>query len=103
MASVVIEIDDEKLYEAIQDADRLPDVLGEIASRITANANALGSSFRTGLFYDRSIGQRVGDTQPEYGGDVKRKGKAMVGIVHPMNYAAMKDNYEHNTLLKAAR
>lgn len=103
MADVVIKIDENKLYEAIQNAEDLPEVLGEITSRITANANTLGSSFRTGLFYDRSIGQRVGDTQPEYGGDVKRKGRSMVGIVHPRNYAAMKDNYEHNTLLKAAR
>jgi hypothetical protein len=43
----------------------------------------------------------VGGTQPAYVGDVRMGRRGYVGIVHPGNYAAMKDNYENNTLLKA--
>lgn len=94
-------VDKEKIEEAIQDADGLPETLRGYVSQITAKANSLSSGYRTGYFYDRSKNQRFGGTQPKYSGDVKRVKRSVVGIIHPKNYAAMKDNHEHNTLLKS--
>jgi hypothetical protein len=98
-----IEINGEAVFSAIQDADNLPEVLGEHTERIIGNANMLGSSFRTGIYHDHATGKTLGNTQPVYGGNVERMSSTVVGLVHPKNYAAMKDNYENNTLLKAAR
>lgn len=103
MADVVVEIDEKKLYEAVQDAEDLPSVIGDITNRIIAQANAFSAGFRTGIYHDHQTGETLGDTQPDYGGNVKKVGKTIVGIVHPKNYAAIKDNYENNTLLKSAR
>ncbi len=98
---ITVEIDDEKLREAIGDAPNLPDVLDDAVRQITRNANSLSAGYRTGIWHDPKTGERRGDTQPKYDGDVQRKRKGYVGIVHPKNYAAMKDNHEHNTLLKS--
>ena len=103
MARLEIRIDENKLFEAIQDAEDLPKVIEEYTRRIEGQANSMSSSFRTGIFHDHQTKQTLGDTKPEYGGDVQRKGRSVVGIVHPKNYSAMKDNYENNTLLKAVR
>ena len=102
-ATLTVKLDKEKLEQAVQDADGLPPVLGDAVQKVLANANMLSSGFRTGIYHDHRTGETLGDTQPEYGGDVARKGRSMVGIVHPRNYAAMKDNYENNTMLKALR
>lgn len=102
-ATITVKIDDEKLYEAVQNADGLPDTLEEAVQSVISNANASSAGYRTGIFHDHMTGEKRGDTQPVYGGDVARKGRSMVGIVHPMNYAAHKDNYENNTMLKALR
>lgn len=102
MASkVTVSLDGKKLYEAVQESDGLPDAIQSVASRIASNANALGSSFRTGIFHDHETGETLGDTQPQYGYDVARKGRSIIGIVMPKNYAAMKDTHENNTLLKS--
>ena len=103
MADVDVEIDASRLFVAIQDAESLPDVLGEYVQRISGNANAASAGFRTGIFHDHDTGETRGDTQPVYKGNVKRKGRSMVGLVYTGNYAAQKDNYENNTLLKSAR
>ncbi|MBR3326767.1 MAG: hypothetical protein IKG22_05530 [Atopobiaceae bacterium] len=103
MASVEIDIDEEKLYMAVQDAEGTESALNEAVNAITSRANALSSGFRTGRYYDREAHELKGDTQPSYKGDVRRMGKTEVGIVYTANYAAMKDNMEHNTLLKSVR
>lgn len=103
MASVDVKIDRQALFVAIQDAESLPDVLTEHVKRISGNANASSSGFRTGIFHDHQSGETRGNTQPVYSGNVERKGRSMVGLVFTGNYAAQKDNYENNTLLKAAR
>ena len=81
--------------------------------RIASTANALGSQYRTGLYHRGATygggndkGRRsgvVGNTQPVYGMKVKGGGHTSVGIIYCANYAAMKDNMLHNTLLKAVR
>ena len=101
MADFRVEIHRDKLRQAVQDAEGLPAALGEAVSQITAKANALGAGYRTGIWHDPETREERGDTQPVYEGDVQRRGKSQVGIVHPGNYAAMKDNHEHNTLLKS--
>ena len=101
MAELEIEIDGEKLYQAVQDAEGLRSLLQRETSRITANANANGSGFATGYYYRDHKAPAVGGTHPVYEGDVQRRKRTLVGIIHPANYAAMKDNHKNNTLLKS--
>lgn len=68
-----------------------------------ADANASSAGFRTGIYHRNHRSPGVGNTQPRYAGDVIRMdGYWPVGIVHPANYAAMRDNMENNTLVKVA-
>lgn len=101
VANVEVVIDEAKLQKAVSEAEGLFGPLSEATSEITAKANAMGAGFRTGVWHDPKTGEKKGDTEPEYTGDVIYGRRGYVGIVHPANYAAMKDNYEHNTLLKA--
>ena len=101
MADVVVEIDGERLYEAIQDADGTAPLLEQYAQSVTARANALAAGYRTGRFYDRSEGVLKGDTQAEYKTNTKKMGRSQVALVYTANYAAQKENMEHNTLLKS--
>lgn len=89
------------LRRAVSTAEDLDSALAEAVDKIVFNANALSSNFRTGIYHDHETGETRGDTQPEYAGDVVMGRKGYVGIVHPANYAAMKDNYENNTLLSS--
>ena len=98
---VRVDLDKKKLYETIQESEGLPSTLQGYVSQITGKANALSSGFRTEETRDYSTGQMVGGTQPRYAGDVEKKRNTVVGLIHPTNYAAMKDNYLHNTLLKS--
>lgn len=101
VGSVEVVIDEQKLRDAVSQADGLQGILEEKTNAIIARANALGSGYRTGIWHDPATREKKGDTQPEYGGDVIYGHRGYVGIVHPNNYAALKDNYENNTLLKA--
>ena len=73
------------------------------ASAISGNANALGAGFRTGYYHRDHKSPAVGGTAPEYGYEKAEKSTkyGYVSTVHPLNYAAMKDTYQNNTLLKA--
>lgn len=92
-----------KLKAAVREAEGLEAPIREAVDLITARANAMSSSYRTKTMH--VDGQLVGNTQPRYEGDVISTGgrshELTIGIVHAANYAAMKDNYENNTLLKA--
>lgn len=101
MADIEIVIDDAKVRKAIANADSIDEKLGIAANSVVAKANALGAGYRTGYYHVDHKSPAVGGTQPEYGGDVRHYESGPVGIVHPKNYAAMKDNYLHNTMLKA--
>ena len=96
-----VKVDAEKLKQVISNSDELRASMEKHVSRITANANAMSAGYRTGRFYDRAEGRLKGNTQPVYSGDVQKRGGSLVGLIHPGNYAAMKDNHEHNTLLKS--
>lgn len=83
---------------------KAPEVQCEVDAatrRIWSAANAMSSGYRTGLYHRDHKSPAVGNTQPAYDGDVEVRRNAVVGIVHTGNYAAMKDNFENNTLLKA--
>lgn len=75
--------------------------LAEETARIAGRANSLGSGYRTGRYHDHATGEVRGNTQPSYGHSVQMGRRGWVGLVHPKNYAAMKDTKENNTLLKA--
>ena len=100
MASImVIKWDEKALRQAVSHGENLAEALEPLVGAITQRCNSLSSEFRTGIYHVN--GHRVGNTQPRYGGDVKKKKGRVIGIVHPENYSAMKDNMLHNTLLKA--
>ena len=81
-----------------------PEVVAEVeaaTTRIREAASAMSSGYRTGYYHPDHKSPGVGNTQPEYEGNVEMQRSSVVGIVYTGNYAAMKDNAENNTLLKA--
>ncbi len=97
MADVIVDfkIDDEKLWNLVNNGAGTFTLVSRVTDKAAANANAMGAGFRTKKH------RGVGDTAPEYGHDTRRFGKGPVGIVYTGNYAAIKDNHLHNTLLKS--
>ena len=100
-ASCTVELDLTALQQLAGNDNLVRGALDARTAQITARANALGSGFRTGHYHPNHRSPGVGGTQPASVGDVRMGNRGYVGIVHPANYAAMKDNYENNTLLKA--
>ena len=100
-ASCSVELDLTALQQLAGNDNLVRGALDARTAQITARANALGSGFRTGHYHPNHQSPGVGGTQPVYVGDVRMGHRGYVGIVHPGNYAAMKDNYENNTLLKS--
>ena len=101
MADVRIVLDDAKVRKAINDSEGTEGAIQRIAYGIAGRANAMSAGFRTGRYYDRTEGRLKGDTKPRYESDTQKRGKSVVGLVYTGNYAAMKDNHQHNTLLKS--
>ncbi len=101
MADVRIVLDEQKVYDAIQDAEGTPDMLSALSQRFAARANAMSAGYRTGRFYDRTEHRLKGNTQPSFAWNVQKRGRTQVGLVYTANYAAQKHNHEHNTLLKS--
>ena len=101
MGDVDIKLDKAACMRAINASPGLSGALESVTTRITATANALGAGYRTAKYHRDHQSPAVGGTQPKYGGDVRMGKKGPIGIVHPANYAAMKDNHLHNTMLKA--
>ena len=103
MARVTVVIDEEALRHAVSYAEGMEAALSAETEAISGRANSMGAGFRTGLYYIRHGQPKpgVGNKQPIYKGDVRMGNHGYVGLVRSANYAAMKDNYLHNTLLKA--
>ena len=107
MVDVRIEIDERKLKKVAFESDACYQLVLQKRDQSEAMANSLGSGYRTGYYHKG--GHRVpgvGNKQPIYGGSTRRfrtsDGISIpVGIVVTKNYAAMKDNMLHNTLLKS--
>ena len=106
MADVRIEIDERKLRKVAFESDGCYQLVLQKRDQSEAMANSLGSGYRTGYYHRDHKSPAVGGTQPKYGGSTQRfrnsEGISIpVGIVTTKNYAAMKDNMLHNTLLKS--
>ena len=100
MADVQFTIDRSKLRD-VANSDVTVRMVGEKTEQVASKANAMGAGYRTGFYHVGHKSPAVGGTQPVYKSDTQRRGKTIVGIVATGNYAAMKDNHLHNTLLKA--
>ena len=109
MASVKVisvVIDGEKLERAVQEGKGTRAAVKAEADSIRSRANSLGAAYPTERTVRWATREHVGGTVPDYRADVqtfRAKGgiEKPVGIVYTGNYAAMKDNHNHNTLLKA--
>ena len=98
--SVRVDIDQKKLEDAVNFASGTAALLREDVAKRKAHANALAAGYKTPKWHDHTTGETKGGTQAAYGNGVKRGTKGHVGIVYTANYAAQKENHEHNTLLK---
>lgn len=94
-----LSLDMNSVYGAIYKSPGTRKALGEEAEKIAARATALGSGYRTPKWHDHQTGETKGGKAPIYEGEAGER--KCIGIVHPANYAAMKDTYLHNTMLKA--
>lgn len=94
-------LDEEKLRKAATEGQGVADALESEARAIAGRANRLSSGFRTQETTVYATGEHVGGTQPDYGSMAPTSIKNPHALVYTGNYAAMKDNYENNTLLKA--
>lgn len=104
MADVEFSIDREKLWRLICKQDATYQVIRSTADGVAGNANAMSTGYRTKKYHRDHKSPGVGGTQPKYQSNTQRpKGVVPVGIVYTANYAAQKDNHEHNTLLKSLR
>lgn len=103
MASVTVKVDisQRNLERAVNFAEGTESALRSKTSAITSAANAMSAGFRTGYYHRDHKSPAVGGTPASYAGDVEMGRKGYVGIVYTANYAAQKDNYQNNTLLKA--
>jgi hypothetical protein len=101
MANVHFHIDRAKLERLAYSSEGALELVDEAGRRVAENANALGSGYRTPKWHDHATGETKGGTQPMYGSTPKMTSKGARCAVHPKNYAAMKDNVLHNTLLKS--
>ena len=106
MADVRIEIDERKLKKVAFESDACYQLVLKKRDQTEANANAYSAGFTTREVIDFKTHKKVGGQQPKYRGSTRRfrtsDGVSIpVGIVYTANYAAMKDNHDHNTLLKA--
>lgn len=102
MADVEFHIDKEKLWRLACRSDGAYQLVRNAADQVASNANALSAGFRTGKYHRDHKSPGVGGTQPRYQSNTGRpRGIVPVGIAYTANYAAKKDNMQHNTLLKS--
>ena len=99
--NLVIKWDRKAIERVIGESPELKAQVQGVTDRWLSAANSIGAGYRTAIFHRGK--ERVGDTPAQYAGDVQMTDKSPkwpVGMVHPANYSAMKDNTENNTLLK---
>ena len=101
MADVEFKIGDEKLWNLVCKGEGTFTLVSKVTDMVASNANSISSGFRTGLYYRDHKAPPVGNTAPVYKHSTRRTGRTITGLVVTGNYAAMKDNHLHNTLLKS--
>lgn len=101
MGSVEIRWDMAKLGRFCAKAPETVDEIDKAVSRIAATATSMSSGNVTGSYHRDHKSPHVGGTAPVYGSNTQVMTNSAVGIAYTGNYAAMKDNLENNTLLRA--
>lgn len=116
MAEFEVKLDTEAVWRVINESPGTADALGSVCARIAGKANALAAGYKSGIWHDTGSTKPPGHgewhdrgkTYPTKGGtpaqyefDVEKRKSAQVGIVYTANYAAQKENMQHNTLLKS--
>lgn len=83
----------------VQQLPQLKDALTVLANEKAQAANSMSAGFKT---KEATIkGEKKGGKSPIYlAKKAEYRGSSSVALVVTGNYAAIKDNYEHNTLLK---
>ena len=99
--TVKVVLDQRGLEHAINHAPGTEAAIRQKVSNIKAKANALAAGYRTPKWHDHKTGETKGDTPAKYDGSTRLGSRGYVGIVYTANYAAQKENKQHNTLLKA--
>lgn len=95
-------IDRDKLWRFVCKSDGTYQIIRNVADNVASAANAMSAGYKTGKYHREHKSPGVGGSQPVYESNTQRpKGVVPVGIVYTRNYAAMKENHEHNTLLKS--
>lgn len=100
MADVKVEVNMDSVEKAIYSSPGTKPALLKMGQGIARQANSIGAGYKTPRWHDHKTGEVKGGKSPEYGATAGTR--KCICIVHPENYAAMKDNYKHNTLLKAS-
>lgn len=102
MADVEFHINKDKLWRLVCKSEGTYQIVRNVADQVESNANSLSAGYRTGYYHKDHKSPAVGGTQPSYQANTGRpRGTVPVGIVYTGNYAAQKDNLQHNTLLKS--
>lgn len=96
-----LHLDEQAAKGAIDNADGLQALLADKSGAIASAANASSAGNLTQETVRWATKEHVGGQAPQYVSDVKRGRKGWVGIASTGNYAARKDNYENNTLVKS--
>lgn len=96
-----VEIDKKALYGVLAQSSALHGMVNDATAKIGQRASSMSAGFRTGYYHKDHKSPAVGGTQAKYEHDVTTFKGLPVGIVHPANYAGMKDNHDNNTMLKA--
>ena len=102
MADVSVKVELDADWE--QTIKKLPGVKGALtkeAKRMCESANSMAAGYKSGLFYDPKTKSYIGETQAVYASKSARAyADDTVALVYTRNYAAKKENLEHNTLAK---
>lgn len=106
MASTLVITSIDKDPIKIFQSQECKEAVTNLAKEIASKANSMSAHFRTELFYPPGSNEpleNVGNQQPKYGAinAINSAKSGCVALVVEANYAAIKDNHLHNTLLKA--
>jgi hypothetical protein len=101
MADVKFTIDREKVWRLACKSDGTYQLVRSAGDATAGKANALSAGFKTGRYHPNHKSPGVGGTQPSYRSNTRRNPTVPTAIVYTANYAAQKDNMQHNTLLKS--
>lgn len=101
MGNVVRLTINEKAVEKFKGTEGMRGLVESAAANIANTANDMGAGFVTARFYDRDKQELKGGKTPIFATKGRMSRGAWVSLVYEENYAAIKHNYENNTLLKA--